>query len=174
MNLLACLFNGLHNPIVSLYEHHFTTGKLPLLPRFFKFEICCYIFDGHNGSAAAIYTKENLLNNVLRAIPTELNRDEWILVLPRALVAEFVKTDKDFQEKVQSSGTTVTFVIVEGSVITVASVGDSRCILESADGGLYYLSADHRLECSEEERDRVIASGGEVGRLNAAGGVQVC
>ncbi|KAL4583589.1 hypothetical protein LXL04_008167 [Taraxacum kok-saghyz] len=131
------------------------------------------IFDGHNGSAAAIYTKENLLNNVLRAIPTELNRDEWISVLPRALVAGFVKTDKDFQEKVQSSGTTVTFVIVEGSVITVASVGDSRCILESADGGLYYLSADHRLECSEEERDRVTASGGEVGRLNAGGGAEI-
>lgn len=52
---------------------------------------------------------------------------------------------------VQSSGTTVTFVIIEGSVITVASVGDSRCILESAEGGLYYLSADHRLDCSEEE-----------------------
>lgn len=40
---------------------------------------------------------------------------------------------------VQSSGTTITFVIVEGSVITVASVGDSRCILEYEEGGLYYL-----------------------------------
>ena len=57
------------------------------------------IFDGHNGSAAAIYTKENLLNNVLGAIPRDLNRDEWINVLPRALVAGFVKTDKDFQEQ---------------------------------------------------------------------------
>ncbi|KVI06665.1 Protein phosphatase 2C [Cynara cardunculus var. scolymus] len=131
------------------------------------------IFDGHNGSAAAIYTKENLLNNVLGAIPADLNRDEWIAVLPRALVAGFVKTDKDFQEKVQTSGTTVTLAIIEGSVITVASVGDSRCILESADGGLYYLSADHRLECSEEERERVTASGGEVGRLNAGGGTQI-
>jgi serine/threonine protein phosphatase PrpC len=35
--------------------------------------------------------------------------------------------------------------------ITVASVGDSRCILESAEGDIYYLSADHRLECNEEE-----------------------
>ncbi|KAF5824253.1 putative protein phosphatase 2C family, PPM-type phosphatase domain superfamily [Helianthus annuus] len=35
------------------------------------------IFDGHNGSAAAIYTKENLLNNVFCAIPFDLNRDEW-------------------------------------------------------------------------------------------------
>ena len=57
------------------------------------------IFDGHNGSAAAIYSKENLLNNVLAAIPSDLNRDEWVAALPRALVAGFVKTDKDFQEK---------------------------------------------------------------------------
>ena len=57
------------------------------------------LFDGHNGSAAAIYTKENLLNNVLNAIPTDLNRDEWVAALPRALVAGFVKTDKDLQER---------------------------------------------------------------------------
>lgn len=51
----------------------------------------------------------------------------------------------------QTSGTTVTFMIIEGWVLTVASVGDSRCTLESAEGGIYYLSADHRLECNEEE-----------------------
>ncbi|KAI3684737.1 hypothetical protein L6452_33962 [Arctium lappa] len=131
------------------------------------------VLDGHNGSAAAIYTKENLLNNVLGAIPPDLNRDEWIAVLPRALVAGFVKTDKDFQEKGQLSGTTVTFVIIEGFVVTVASVGDSRCILESTDGSLYYLSADHRFEDNEEETARVTASGGEVGRLNTGGGTQI-
>lgn len=131
------------------------------------------LFDGHNGSAAAIYTKENLLNNILGAIPPDLNRDEWVAALPRALVAGFVKTDKDFQEKAQTSGTTVTFVIIEGLVVTVASVGDSRCILESAEGGIYYLSADHRLECNEEERERITASGGEVGRLNTGGGTQI-
>lgn len=64
--------------------------------------LCLQLFDGHNGSAAAIYSKENLLNNVLAAIPSDLNRDEWIAALPRALVAGFVKTDKDFQEKGES------------------------------------------------------------------------
>ncbi|KAK4713459.1 hypothetical protein R3W88_019366 [Solanum pinnatisectum] len=57
------------------------------------------LFDGHNGSATAIYTKENLLQNVLSLIPTDLNRYEWVAALPRALVAGFVKTDKEFQEK---------------------------------------------------------------------------
>ncbi|KAL3340487.1 hypothetical protein AABB24_028895 [Solanum stoloniferum] len=131
------------------------------------------LFDGHNGSAAAIYSKENLLQNVLSAIPPDLSRDEWVAALPRALVAGFVKTDKDFQEKAKTSGTTVTFVIIEGWVVTVASVGDSRCILESAEGGIYYLSADHRLDCNEEERERITACGGEVGRLNAGGGTEI-
>ena len=57
------------------------------------------IFDGHNGSAAAIYTRENLTNNVLAAIPPNLTSEEWTAALPRALVAGFVKTDKDFQTK---------------------------------------------------------------------------
>lgn len=131
------------------------------------------LFDGHNGSAAAIYSKENLLNNVLGAIPPDLNRDEWIAALPRALVAGFVKTDKDLQERAQTSGTTVTFVLIEGLTVTVASVGDSRCILESSEGEIYYLSADHRLETNEEERERITASGGEVGRLNTGGGTQI-
>ncbi|KAF9687575.1 hypothetical protein SADUNF_Sadunf02G0107700 [Salix dunnii] len=131
------------------------------------------LFDGHNGSAAAIYTKENLLNNVIAAMPSDLNRDEWVAALPRALVAGFVKTDKDFQQRARTSGTTVTFAVIEGLVITVASVGDSRCILESAEGDLYYLSADHRLECNEEERERITASGGEVGRLNTGGGAEI-
>ncbi|EYU25409.1 hypothetical protein ABFS82_03G045100 [Erythranthe guttata] len=131
------------------------------------------LFDGHNGSAAAIYSKENLLSNVLSAIPPDLNSDEWVSALPRALVAGFVKTDKDFQERAQTSGTTVTFVIIEGWFLTVASVGDSRGILESAEGAIYYLSADHRLDCSEEERERIISSGGEVGRLNTGGGTEI-
>ncbi|KAK9109178.1 hypothetical protein Sjap_017238 [Stephania japonica] len=128
------------------------------------------IFDGHNGAAAAIYTRENLLNNVLSAIPSDLNRHEWLAALPRALVAGFVKTDKDFQEQALTSGTTVTFVIVDGWVVSVASVGDSRCVLESAEGSIYLLSADHRLDCNEDEVQRVTACGGEVGRLNTGGG----
>lgn len=45
----------------------------------------------------------------------------------------------------------MTFVIIDGWVVTVASVGDSRCILESAEGSVYFLSADHRLDANEEE-----------------------
>jgi hypothetical protein len=33
----------------------------------------------------------------LSAIPSNLANEEWAAALPRALVAGFVKTDKDFQ-----------------------------------------------------------------------------
>lgn len=57
------------------------------------------IFDGHNGISAAIFAKENLLSNVLSAIPEDATRDEWLQALPRALVAGFVKTDIEFQQR---------------------------------------------------------------------------
>ncbi|CAM8911598.1 unnamed protein product [Rhodiola kirilowii] len=131
------------------------------------------IFDGHNGISAAIFAKENLLNNVISAIPPGSTRDEWLQALPRALVAGFVKTDIEFQQKGETSGTTVTFVVIDGWTITVASVGDSRCILDAQGGVVSLLTVDHRLEENVEERERVTASGGEVGRLNVYGGNEV-
>lgn len=65
----------------------------------FDFASWWQIFDGHNGISAAIFTKENLLNNVLSAIPEGATREEWLQALPRALVAGFVRTDIEFQQK---------------------------------------------------------------------------
>lgn len=36
---------------------------------------------------------------MLGAIPQGLGREEWLQALPRALVAGFVKADKDFQSR---------------------------------------------------------------------------
>ncbi|XP_061336773.1 probable protein phosphatase 2C 15 [Gastrolobium bilobum] len=131
------------------------------------------IFDGHNGNAAAIFTRENLLNHVLGALPRGLGREEWLQALPRALVAGFVKTDKEFQSRGETSGTTATFVIVDKWTVTVASVGDSRCILDTQGGAVNNLTVDHRLEENIEERERVTASGGEIGRLSIVGGAEI-
>ncbi|MQM11111.1 hypothetical protein Taro_044016 [Colocasia esculenta] len=114
------------------------------------------IFDGHNGNAAAIFAKENLLSHILSAIPRGLGREEWLHALPR-----------------ETSGTTATFVIVDRWTVTVASVGDSRCILDTQDGAVTLLTVDHRLEENAEERERVTASGGEVGRLSILGGAEI-
>ncbi|XP_024369553.1 probable protein phosphatase 2C 5 isoform X3 [Physcomitrium patens] len=123
------------------------------------------ILDGHNGSAAAIFTKDNLLNNVVSAVPSGLNGEEWLAALPRAMVAGFVKTDKDWRSKGIFSGTTATLVIVDGFTVTCACVGDSRCVLD-AQGVATALTIDHRFDTNEEERERVVASGGQVARLH--------
>ncbi|CAA6669133.1 unnamed protein product [Spirodela intermedia] len=115
------------------------------------------VFDGHNGAAAAVFTREHLLDHVLRAIPQGLTREEWLRALPQALVAGFVKTDIEFQSKGETSGTTVTLAVVDGLTVTVASVGDSRCILDSQGGVVSELTGAGY--CMR----------GEVGRLNICG-----
>lgn len=63
--------------------------------------IMCFlwqIFDGHNGPAAAIYSKDNLLKDVMSCVPPNLTREEWLTFLPKAMVAGFVKTDKEWQQ----------------------------------------------------------------------------
>ena len=57
------------------------------------------MFDGHNGVSAAVFSKEHLLEDVMSAVPQGISREDWLQVLPRALVAGFVKTDIDFQRK---------------------------------------------------------------------------
>lgn len=61
------------------------------------------IFDGHNGVSAALFAKEYLLDHVMSAVPSGIGRDEWLQVLPKALVAGFVKTDIEFQRKGKSA-----------------------------------------------------------------------
>jgi integrin-linked kinase-associated serine/threonine phosphatase 2C len=51
----------------------------------------------------------------------------------------------------KTSSTTVTFVIIDEWVVSVASVSDSRCILEYADGSIYFLLADHYFESNPNE-----------------------
>ena len=62
-------------------------------------ELCLQLFDGHNGAATSIYSKDNLLSHVMSAIPLRLGSEEWLQALPQELVAGFVKTNKEFQRK---------------------------------------------------------------------------
>ncbi|KAK1258785.1 putative protein phosphatase 2C 33 [Acorus gramineus] len=114
------------------------------------------IFDGHNGSGAAIFTKERLLDHVLDSIPPGLRREQWLVALRQALSDGFVKTDNEFQRRGARSGTTVTFVVVDCWTATVASVRDSRCILEAHDGMVSVLTVDDRLEENSEDSKNFI------------------
>ncbi|CAD5165968.1 unnamed protein product [Musa acuminata subsp. malaccensis] len=68
------------------------------------------VLDGHNGIAAAVYTRENLLNYVMifgRKSGFKLYLVLWLLVLLKLI-------KKSREKEYETSGTTVTFVIVDG------------------------------------------------------------
>jgi serine/threonine protein phosphatase PrpC len=94
-----------------------------------------------------------------------VNSWDWEILLAEKLTLRF--------DAGEMSGTTATLVVIDGFTVTVASVGDSRCILDTQGGVVSLLTVDHRLEENAEERERVTASGGEVSRLNLCGGQQV-
>ena len=54
------------------------------------------IFDGHNGLMETLYSKENLLKDIMSAMPTSLTREDCLSSLPRAMVICFVRIDKEF------------------------------------------------------------------------------
>lgn len=87
---------------MTLYAHVCCSMKEKESPILYHFSYCLVVgfsqvFDGHNGASAAVFSKENLLRNVMSALPTTTSRDDWLAALPRALVAGFIKTDIDFQ-----------------------------------------------------------------------------
>ncbi|KAH7293371.1 hypothetical protein KP509_28G022800 [Ceratopteris richardii] len=104
---------------------------------------------------------------------SDLSEDEWLTALPQALNTGFVRTNENFRNQGQPSGTTVTFVVVQGWTVTIASVGDSRCILVSQGNEVSTLTVDHRFESNEEERDRVIKKGIDLCRLRIPDGSEV-
>jgi hypothetical protein len=47
-----------------------------------------------------LYSKENLLKDVMSVMPTCFTREDSLSTLPRAMVAGFVKSENEFQVKV--------------------------------------------------------------------------
>eukprot|EP00899_Mesostigma_viride_P007701 jgi/Mesvir1/16932/Mv15791-RA.1 len=131
---------------------------------------CYMVYDGHNGAACAEYCTEQLLQNVLNAMEANV---EWSESLKRAMVKGFHKTDADFGAMNRTAGCTATLVVVEGWTVTVAGVGDSRCIAILEDGTIVPLTEDHRLEDNPAELQRVVAAGCQVARLHTSDGMEV-
>ncbi|GJZ57730.1 probable protein phosphatase 2C 5, partial [Tanacetum coccineum] len=94
----------------------------------------------------------------MSVIPQGCDRENWLEALPRVLVARFVKTDIESNRKLITS---LKRMLKNRNM--VASVGDSRCILDTQAGVVSLLIVNHRLEENVEEREHVTASGGEVG-----------
>eukprot|EP00193_Tetraselmis_chui_P011408 CAMPEP_0177777640 /NCGR_PEP_ID=MMETSP0491_2-20121128/15482_1 /TAXON_ID=63592 /ORGANISM="Tetraselmis chuii, Strain PLY429" /LENGTH=355 /DNA_ID=CAMNT_0019296767 /DNA_START=98 /DNA_END=1163 /DNA_ORIENTATION=- len=149
------------------------------------------LFDGHGGKAAASYTSKNLLKHVLAGLDDAVERDvqseqdevdmseqlkentspedralwgaqdRMVQLLPAAIASGFQATDREFKKRSKQSGSTATFAVIVGWELIVGNVGDSWAFLDTG-AEVIQVCGNHRLDDSEEERERVKAAGCEV------------
>ncbi|KAL5698676.1 protein-serine/threonine phosphatase [Ranunculus cassubicifolius] len=145
-----------HICVDNLREHLGATADVPSPGAFYG------VFDGHNGSDAAKFTRKNLLKFIIGDNCFSSN-------LEKAIKSAFVKTDHAFADTPtldSSSGTTVLTALIFGRNMLVANAGDCRAVLGRR-GRAIELSKDHKPNCSSE-RSRIERLGGIIydGYLN--------
>lgn len=122
------------------------------------------MFDGHNGAAAAEFMAREMPAR-LDALPNPADRS--------AFCAAVEKADADFMSDAQlrEHGSTACMVLISNEngkrKLTVANVGDSRCLVIGTDGSVKFTTVDHKPD-TESEAARIRAAGGSVsmGRVN--------
>ncbi|GJZ55121.1 probable protein phosphatase 2C 76 [Tanacetum coccineum] len=115
------------------------------------------IFDGHGGSRAAEYLKQNLFKNLIL-------HPLFMTDTKMAISETYKQTDSDFLESEKDNpcdeGSTASAAVLVGNHLYVANVGDSRTVISKA-GKAIPLSEDHKPNRSDE-RERIENAGGVV------------
>lgn len=145
-----------HICVNNLDEHLGATVKVPSPGAFYG------VFDGHNGSDAAEFTRKNILKFIVED-------SHFTSSLEKAIKSAFVRTDHAFADARSldsSSGTTVLTTLIFGRRMLVANAGDCRAVLGKR-GRAIELSKDHKPN-STSERTRIERLGGIIydGYLN--------
>nr|XP_043617661.1 probable protein phosphatase 2C 76 [Erigeron canadensis] len=141
-------------------------GKRATMEDFFDIKTCkidgqtvCLfgIFDGHGGSRAAEYLKQNLFNKLM-------DHPEFMTDTKKAISETYRQTDSDFLESEKDNsgddGSTASTAVLVGNHLYVANVGDSRTVISKA-GKAIALSEDHKPNRTDE-RKRIESAGGVV------------
>ncbi|XP_039123889.1 probable protein phosphatase 2C 27 [Dioscorea cayenensis subsp. rotundata] len=120
------------------------------------------VFDGHGGTDAASFVRENLL----RFIIEDTHFPNYV---GKAIKSAFMKTDHAIADSIsidKSSGTTALTALIFGRTLHIANAGDCRAVLGKR-GRAVELSRDHKPNC-HSERLRIERLGGMVydGYLN--------
>ena len=135
------------------------------------------IYDGHGGSLASTYCKDNLHSLFLKQLESSNKNIE------KSLKTSFEQIDKEFLGKIKSSaqfnqtGTTATVVYLYNQnknqrVIYCANVGDSKCFLFKTNGNVMQLTKDHL--CSDKsEVERIKKTGGMIFQNRVFGALMV-
>ncbi|XP_057963807.1 probable protein phosphatase 2C 27 [Malania oleifera] len=120
------------------------------------------VFDGHGGTDAALFIRENILRFIVED-------SHFPMCVKMATKSAFLKADHAFANSVcldSSSGTTVLTALMFGRTMIIANAGDCRAVLGKR-GRAIELSKDHKPNCPSE-RLRIERLGGVVydGYLN--------
>jgi protein phosphatase 1L len=115
------------------------------------------VFDGHGGSRAAEYVKENLFDNLM-------NHPNFLDNTRLAIVESYKQTDEDYLKEENNhqrdAGSTASTAVLVGDRLLVANVGDSRAVI-CRGGKAFALSDDHKPNRTDE-RQRIEDAGGVV------------
>ena len=117
------------------------------------------VFDGHGGSEAAQYCKDQMGKALVKAVNFPQQPE-------KALTEAILGIDKDYLKSAnvppyRDDGTTLIVAMTQGKTITVANVGDSRAVLVKCDGSVDPLSYDHKPN-GDSEKARIESLGGKV------------
>ncbi|KAH0790513.1 protein phosphatase 2C [Histomonas meleagridis] len=100
------------------------------------------LFDGHGGREAAEFAAANLPKAISERLKATANVED-------AYVASFRQLQMDMKPWCVYVGTTSVIAVVEGTTLTVANVGDTRCVL-CRDGKAERLTVDHKPDLPDE------------------------
>ncbi|KAL6211099.1 hypothetical protein ACLB2K_016327 [Fragaria x ananassa] len=145
-----------HICIDNILEHLGSTTDFPSSGAFYG------VFDGHGGTDAASFIRENILRFIVED-------SHFPFCAKQAIKSAFLKADHAFADTGtldSSSGTTALTALIYGRTMLVANAGDCRAVLGRR-GRAVELSKDHKPNCATE-RVRIEKLGGVVydGYLN--------
>ena len=116
------------------------------------------VFDGHGGSQAAQFCKDQIGKALVRSVDYPTNPED-------AMRDAILSVDNEYlaaaRRDVRDDGSTLLLALVQNERITVANVGDSRAVLVKCSGEVQAMSHDHKPN-SESEKKRIEALGGSV------------
>ncbi|CAL9095212.1 phosphatase 2C [Musa troglodytarum] len=116
------------------------------------------VFDGHLGDSVPAYLEKHLFANII-------NEEEFWTHPDIAIRRAYEKTDNEILSQSRDLGrggsTAVTAVLVNGTKLWIANVGDSRAVLAKS-GEIIQMSTDHE---PDSERERIETRGGFVSNM---------
>ncbi|MEW5297814.1 MAG: hypothetical protein WDW36_000996 [Sanguina aurantia] len=115
------------------------------------------LYDGHAGSGAATFLEQNLLPTILSGLTPGAD-------INTAMCAAYLDCNAALEASGCQHGSTATTVVMIGSRLVAANVGDSPALVVTSSGAVHNLIEEHKIEGGE--LTRVLELGVQVRQSN--------